>query len=241
MRFLDHTYEKIEANLALDEALLIGAEEQGAGAVLRVWEPSGLAVVLGASGRLREDVEVELCQAEGVAIARRASGGGTVLVGPGTFNVTVVLPVDAAPGLEGVHGAQNYVLERLARAIRTRGPGVEVKGHGDLTVGDRKFGGSAQRRLKRFFLVHVSILNGLSLETIARYTRQPKRQPAYRGERTHESFLTGLRLSGAELRDVVREAWGLEGGEFEEAPLPEGLTRRLVAEKYGEPGWVERL
>ena len=71
MRYLELTLSEIAANLALDEALLVAAEERGAGPVLRIWEPGRTAVVLGASGRWRDDVRVEACHADGVAIARR--------------------------------------------------------------------------------------------------------------------------------------------------------------------------
>src|SRR5919107_773807 len=81
MHYLDLTLAGIAANLALDEALLIEAEE------------------LGSSCRWRDDVRVDECLADGVALARRTSGGGTVVVGPGTLNVTVVLPNDAAAGV----------------------------------------------------------------------------------------------------------------------------------------------
>ncbi|HEX8202655.1 MAG TPA: lipoate--protein ligase family protein, partial [Isosphaeraceae bacterium] len=152
LRWLDRTLPGVEANLALDEALLVAAEEQGAGSVVRLWELPGLAVVLGASCRRAEAVRLELCRAEGVPVARRSSGGGTVLLGPGALNVAVVLPRDAAPGLGAVDVAQHFVLERIAAAVRALGPSVEVLGSGDLTLRRRKVAGSAQRRLRRHFL-----------------------------------------------------------------------------------------
>jgi len=95
---LDLTLETVEANLALDEALLIEADEGRAGAVLRFWDFPRFAVVLGASRRLAGDVRVDACQQDGVPIVRRSSGGGTVVIGPGALNVTVILPNSAAPG-----------------------------------------------------------------------------------------------------------------------------------------------
>lgn len=240
LRFLDHTDGAIARDLAIDEALLLDAEGRGAGPVLRVWEPE-LAVVLGASGRTSEDVEVGRCRADGVPIARRSSGGGTVLVGPGALNVTVVLPADFAPGLDAVDASQRYVLERFAGAIRRRGPRVEVLGHGDLTIDGRKFAGSAQRRLRRHFLVHVSLLWGMSPETVARYLRPPKRQPAYREGRPHESFLTTAGLGRDELRAAVLDAWPPSADPPELATFPEDLVRRLVTEKFADPAWIERL
>src|SRR4051812_49518955 len=98
-RYLEGALPDVEANLALDEALLIEADERGAGAALRIWEPEAVAVVLGASGRWREDVKVEACRRDGGAIARRSSGGGAGGVRPGALNVAGVLPRPSPPRL----------------------------------------------------------------------------------------------------------------------------------------------
>ena len=127
---LDLTLETVEENLALDEALLIEADEGRAGAVLRFWESPRFAVVLGASRRMAEDVRVEACRADGVPILRRSSGGGTVVIGPGALNVTLVLPDSAAPGLSAVDVAQQFVLERIAAALSTADRPVVTSGLG---------------------------------------------------------------------------------------------------------------
>lgn len=241
MRYLDLTLPTIAENLALDESLLIAADEWGAGAALRIWEPTSLAVVLGASGRWREDVQVERCQADGVAIARRSSGGGTVIVGPGTLNVTVVLPIDAEPGLGAVDRAQQYVLERFAEQLRSQGPAVEVLGLGDLTIDARKFSGSAQRRLRTHFLVHATILYDFPLELVTRYTHLPRRQPAYRAGRTHEDFLVNLDLPREQLVDAVRRAWLGDQRSPELIDVPRDLMEILVREKFSDRAWIERL
>jgi lipoate-protein ligase A len=238
---LDRTYPTIEANLALDEALLIAAEERAEGSVLRFWEPQAPAVVLGASCRLLEDVNLERCRAEGVAIARRSSGGGTVVVGPGTLNVAVVLPGDAAPGLWAVDEAQRYVLERIAVALREEGQPVEVRGSGDLVIGDRKFAGSAQRRLRRHFLVHVTIIHSLPLELITRLSHPPRRQPSYREGRSHDDFLTRIALPRHRLVEAIRVQWGVEPEAIERSAVPEDLVERLLREKFLAAGWVERF
>jgi lipoate-protein ligase A len=241
MKYLDITLDGIAANLALDEALLIAAEERGAGPSLRVWEPMETAVVLGASSRLREDVREEACRADGIAIARRSSGGGTVVVGPGTLNVSVVLESDAAPGLAYVDRAHAYVLDRMAGAIRGRGPAVDVLGLGDLTLAGRKFAGSAQRRLRNHFLVHLTMLYQFPLDRVARYTHLPHRQPDYRDGRSHDDFLTNLDLPRASLLESIRSAWLDNASSPEPATVPEDLVTRLVREKFGDHEWTGRL
>lgn len=194
MQFLDQTLPTVAANLAFDEALLIEADAGRGSALLRLWDPPEFAVVMGASRRLVDEIFLEACASGNVAVLRRSSGGGTVLLGPGVLCVTVILPEDAAPGLSRVDLAHSYVLERIAAALRSTAPAVQVEllGRGDLVSGGRKFGGSAQHRLQNWFMVHCSILSDFPIERISRCLKMPSRQPDYRAGRSHENFLANL-------------------------------------------------
>jgi lipoate-protein ligase A len=209
--------------------------------LLRFWEAPGFAIVLGASRRLAEDVHVDFCRDDGVPILRRSSGGGTVVVGPGALNVSLILPESEAPGLAAVDVAQRYVLDRIAKSIRRAGPAVSVAGRGDLALGDRKCGGSAQRRLKHWFMVHCSILYDFPIERIVRYLKVPARQPEYRQGRAHQDFLSNLGLPRQALIDAIRLD-GVAAGFADSAPeLPLGVVQSLVSEKFGNPAWTERF
>ena len=238
MTYFEITLPTAAENVALDEALVTSAEEGAGGSVLRVWELDHRAVVLGASGRIVEDVNRDACEADSVPIARRSSGGGTVLIGPGALNFTVVLPIASDPRLGMVDTAQLLVLERVAEALRESGPDVRMMGSGDLTLDERKFSGSAQRRLRRWVMVHATILYGLDPASISRYLRPPKRQPSYREGRAHDDFLTLLPLSRPEIVAALRDAWPGEPGDS--APAVE-LARRFVVEKFGRDDWTDRL
>lgn len=235
------TLPTIYDNLALDEALLVEADEEGLGPILRLWEQADYAVVLGSSRRLREEVDVGRCAEDGVAIARRASGGGTVVIGPGALNMTVVLPSDYAPELVTVEGAQAYVLGRVAEALRGIEPGVEVKGSGDLTIGGRKFSGSAQRRLRRRIMVHATIMHDFSIGRIARYLQTPARQPAYREGRTHEEFLMNIPLRRRILIESIRSAWSHSTFLTAASDVPQDRLETLRAGRFADRSWIERL
>src|SRR4051812_33316670 len=99
MKLLDYTLPTPAENLALDEALLVAAEQDAGGEVLRLWESPAVAVVLGTGGAVSIDVNLAACAADGVPVLRRASGGGTVLVGPRCLCFGLVLSYDRAPGL----------------------------------------------------------------------------------------------------------------------------------------------
>jgi lipoate-protein ligase A len=241
MNFLGVTLPSAVENVALDEALLVEAEENGGPSVLRIWELDRFAVVLGASCRLQDDVFVDACQADGVEIARRSSGGGTVVIGRGALNCSVILPIEASVELKGVELAQKFILDRILQQIRREGIDASMLGSGDLTLNARKFSGSAQRRLRHHVLVHASFLYDFPLDRIDRYLRMPPRRPAYRQDRPHSEFIVNLPLARDRLIAAIRAAWLVENCPERTGVLPESALRTLIESKFSKIGWIERL
>lgn len=234
MFFLDLTLPTPEENLALDEALLLGAEADGAAEYLRVWESTQYFVVLGKNCRVADDVWVENCQSDGVPILRRISGGGTVLLGPGCLNYTLVLRLDHSPQLAAVSASFDYILDRGFQPVRAIHKTIGRAGQSDLVLSGRKFCGNAQRRQRTHVLHHGSILIAFCLEQIPRYLKEPSRQPDYRGQRSHLDFLTNLPVELDQLRLGLRTAWNATP---EAVSVSSEMIRKLVGERYGRHEW----
>src|SRR4051812_7766193 len=145
LSLLDHTAPTPDENLALDEALLQAAEAGEGGEVLRFWEWPTSAVVLGAGGSVRIDVNEAACRADGVSIHRRASGGGTVLLGRGCLLFSLVLAYDRAAELRDVNASYRWILGRVCEALRPVAA-LEPVGVSDLAWAGRKVSGNAQQR-----------------------------------------------------------------------------------------------
>ncbi len=235
MRYLNLTLPTPEENLALDEALLLEAEAGGA-EVLRTWEWTRPVVVLGSGCKLREEVSVEACQADGVPMTRRASGGGTVLLGHGCLLYTLVLSYDRASELSDVRRSYAYILGRLSRALNPKVQAVPC-GVSDLAVFGRKFSGNAQQRKQRHLLHHGTLLYAFDTAQVARYLPPPPREPDYRAGRKHADFITNLPLPAGELTRRLRDEWG--AGE-DSGRWPQEVVKQLVVEKYATRAWVER-
>ncbi len=175
----------IEGDFAMLEAGRAGA---------RVWTCSATAAVLGVSRDAEAEVNADECRRRGVALLRRASGGGTVVVGPGTVQYAILLPHlagDAALSLGAAKSESNdAVRDALARC------GVDAKltsdASGDLRIGDRKVGGLALRRHRDATLVHGTLLMSADLELIGAILRHPAREPEWRRGRPHAEFLASL-------------------------------------------------
>jgi lipoate-protein ligase A len=237
MRVLDLTLPTPADNLALDEALLLDAEAGVGVEILRLWEWPALAVILGAGCRLAEDVDEAACRTDGVPILRRASGGGTVLLGAGCLCYTLVLAYERSPALREIPTSYAYILARIADALASLVPGAAHVGTSDLAAGGMKFSGNAQQRKRRHLLHHGTLLYGFDLELVGRYLHLPGRQPDYRRGRDHAAFLMNLPASVLEIKRRLREAWTVE-----EAPpdWPRELVGRLAREKYGTQAWTQR-
>ena len=188
--------ENVAAETALFEALEIGE----GGERVRVWESRRAAVVVGRFGRIDREVDEPACRADKVPVVRRISGGGAVLVGPGCLNYALVLSLEARPDLRDVARSYDRILGWVAEALGV--PGLRRAGASDLVLGDRKIGGSAQRRGRRALLHHGTVLYAFDAAAMERYLQPPPRQPAYRANRAHADFVTNLPIEP----DLVTDA-----------------------------------
>jgi lipoate-protein ligase A len=238
---LELTRPTLAENLALDEALLLEAAAGGP-AVLRFWHWPSYAVVVGAGGKLSDEVRLEQCAADRVEVARRASGGGTVLLGPGCLLYSLVLPMAAHPALGDLNASYRHIMGRLAAALAVEVDGVAWNGISDLVCGDRKsgdrkFSGNAQQRKRGHLLHHGTLLYAFDLPMIDRYLRHPPRMPDYRRNRPHSDFVANIAVAVDRLKELLINAWDAHDT-IEN--WPRAAVERLLVEKYGQEEWRQR-
>jgi lipoate-protein ligase A len=237
MRLLDLTLPTPEENLALDEALLDEAEASGEPReTLRLWESQRPLVVIGRSSRIEVEVRRDRCEGLRIPVLRRTSGGAAIVVGPGCLMYALVLSYRLRPSLRAIDAAHRFVLGTIAAALGRLVPGVECQGTSDLVIAGRKFSGNSVRCKRDHMLYHGTLLYDFPLELIARLLTIPPRQPGYRQQRGHESFVTNLPLACAAIRDALATAWRAT----EPCPeWPRAAMARLVVERYAEREWTE--
>ncbi len=206
-RLLDLTLCSPVENLALDDALLEELEHSGKDPVLRLWESDCYFVVLGRACRPADDVHVDVCEQDDIPVLRRASGGGTVLQGPGCLSYALVLPLTLHADLGNIRSTNLFVLTRMAAALQRWHPAVAFRGISDLAIAGFKISGNAQRRTRRAVLFHGTVLHNLPADLVARYLKQPARQPEYRQGRPHAEFLSRLDAPPHALKEAIADVW----------------------------------
>jgi lipoate-protein ligase A len=239
MELLDLTLPSPAENLACDEVLLDVAEAGDGEEVLRFWEPRGHFVVVGYANKVATEVNIAACEARGIPVLRRCSGGGTVVQGPGCLNYTLVLRITADGPLHNIGVANQFIMRQNRAAIATLNPqpstlNVAIRGHTDLAISERKFSGNSQRRRKHFLLFHGTFLLNFDLALVSKLLPMPSKQPDYRESRAHTEFLTNLNVPANEVKTALQRAWKAEEV-LENPPLKK--IAALAREKYATREW----
>ncbi len=232
----DVTLSTTAENLALDEALLAEVEANPTSGCLRFWQPAEYSVVLGRSNNPLTEVEIDYCVAQRIPILRRASGGGTVLIGPGCLCYSLILPLTAGHRSLGVAPVTTELMSRTAAGLGAVVPGIQVRGTSDLTWNGLKFSGNAQRWLRQSFVHHGTILFDFNLVLLERCLRHPTREPIYRQSRRHVEFLVNLPMESLALRHCLMSTWNTDSTDCPATVLE--AAGRMAGSRYRDKDWM---
>jgi lipoate---protein ligase len=237
MQLLNLTHPLPAENLALDEALLDACEAgEIEGSVLRLWEADQHFVVLGRSSDPAVEVNLAACRRERIPILRRASGGGTILTGPGCLMYAVVLSYRDYPEAKSITQAHQIVLQQMAACLAPLVPGITLAGTSDLAFHAKenslqKFSGNALRAKRNYFLYHGTLLYDFDLERVSQLLTLQTREPLYRAGREHREFIANLPVTREPLIAALGEGW--QANEILDTWPQERMTH-IATEKYGE-------
>jgi len=242
--------ETIAEEVACDEAMIEDLEAGRLHAALRIGDCACWAIVIGKGEKIDEVIDVDRARSDGIEIVRRSSAGGSVVVGPGNLNVSVVAV--HPPSGRDLHGAYCLVQGAIAEALNELGVPARFIPPGDIAIGDRKISGAAQASRHRGFLVHSTLLVSMDLAPMDRYLRRPAREPDYRASRAHREFVTtikeaGYRLERSEIERMIAQtlSQALRARETVRTDIPDRIrarARELVRLRYGLDSWtLERI
>jgi lipoate---protein ligase len=233
---LDLSLDNPADNLAVDEALLVSAEQQG-GEFIRFWRFAVPVVVLGRGSKIREEVDVAYCEHHSIPILRRCSGGAAIVAGPDCLLYSVVLDLVSRPRLRHIDQAHAFVVGHLAAAIEMQQPEIEFQGTCDLTLRAKKFSGNSLRIARDHLLYHGTILERVDAAIVGRCLQTAPRQPEYRSGRSHEDFMTSIAIDSSKFCDDLALLYDASA---KMSDWPNAEMRLLSETKYRQPEWTWR-
>lgn len=243
MKRLDLMLPAPAENLAADEVFMDAAENDDGGEIILFWEPRETFVVVGYANKVAMEVNVAACEAKGIPIFRRCTGGGTVVQMRGGLNYSLILRIDEAGETRNITSANQFIMEKNRAAMATLAGDskiqnskskIAVRGHTDLCLGEVKFAGNSQRRRKNFLLFHGTLLLDCDLALISELLLMPSLQPDYRASRPHKEFVTNLNLHASAVKTALAKEWNVNET-LKNPPLAE--IEKLAREKYSTSEW----
>ncbi len=231
--YLLELYQKpIFHQLQLEEALL-RADKHCYGILNTGSSP---AIVLGISGKPDELVHHEQAEKQKLPLIRRFSGGGCVVVDPATIFVTMIgdnrLLAEAYP---------EQVLRYFHQLIKPAFAPYNLELiDNDFTLGTKKVGGNALYIQKDRWLIHTSFLWDYQLENMTCLT-MPKKVPAYRNKRSHETFVTKLKLFFPSKEHLMLQIKQALGSQFSMQPIGDEQCAAALSRPHRKATcWIQK-
>jgi lipoate-protein ligase A len=211
-------------NMRRDAELLEACETgRATGAVLRLYSWKPAAVSVGAMQDPARLLDLELCRAAGIDVVRRPTGGRAVLHADEITYAVVAATADPRFGT-GLAGANATIGACLVAALGRLGIAAQLSrptrdpqrrllqrpcfvsaGRAEVLVDGRKLLGSAQRRLRRAFLQHGSLLVGPAHEGLVELLAASRSDAAFAA-----AMRDSLRRSTTTLAELLERRPGFD-------------------------------
>ena len=179
--------------LAGDEALALMVGRGEAPPTLHLYEyrPS---VIVGRYQNIADAVNLDACVRRGHEWNRRHTGGGTVLMGPGTLAIGLALPEKAKSSIAAIQQYFAFFSEVLADALAQFDVKAGLVGKNDLTIDGRKTAGLAiSQDIDGCVFLHCSLLLDFDVALMVEILNLATRDLDDRGQSCFAQRMTTVR------------------------------------------------
>lgn len=253
-RFADFEWELIapqpmapHLQMALDEVLLGRVASGERPPTVRFWEWGQPALVLGSHQVLANEIDVREACLRGFSIARRMSGGGTMIVEPRrSITYSIYAPESVVKGMSYV-ASFAFLDGWVVDCLRALGVPAGYRPINDIVSPEGKIGGAAQARRRHTVLHHTAIAFTMDPAIVPRLIRIGRERVSPRGVRSAEKAVSPLsRWTSLDRDGVVERLWDWFAalGRAQEGHVSSkelSAAHRLAAEKYATAEWLNRM
>jgi len=235
--------------LSADETL---ARRVGRGAsppTLRLYSYRSHCALVGRFQHLEQELHLDFCGQHGIAVNRRPTGGGAIIMGADQLGVALTVPGRERHAYGGARQLMARFSAGLSKALDHLGIDAPFRRRNDLEVGGRKIAGlGIYRDRSGGLLFHASLLVDLDVRLMMQVLRIPLAKIADKDiasvaarTRTVRSIL-GDDMSFDSVRDEVAEGYANAFGVELESAGWSGSEREAIAalerSKYDTREWI---
>jgi lipoate---protein ligase len=238
-----------DLGLAIDEAALAWVAATPDRAFLHLYRFDPPCVVIGYHQDPRAEADAAACRERGIAVHRRLTGGGSILMGPGQLGLALVLPRSAVSTAGGFGPVFEALSGGIIWALRRHGVESVLRPKNDLAVDGRKICGvGAYTDAAGMLLFHASTLVDFDDELMMEVLRIPEAKFRDKFVAQARQGMTTLREQTGRPVEVEELAADVEEGyrrtlgvSVERGGLDDRQWRDvegIAAGRYRDPGWL---
>jgi len=237
--------------LAADETLARRAGTGGSPPTLRLYTYASHCALVGRFQRVASELQLDCCRAHGIAVNRRPTGGGAILMGADQLGVAIMRPGGDLPrSYDRIRDLFLRLGAGIIDGLERLGIRGEYRRKNDIEVSGRKIAGlgiSFDR--SGGVLFHASLLVDLDVPLMLSVLRTPFEKISDKAIATVAERITTVRRACGravpldEVRALVREGYAralgvdLRQGDFTDAERAE--IAELERERYGSAAWID--
>jgi len=171
-RYLETGEHAAAFNMGLDEAILESVATGAEPPTLRLYAWKPYAVSIGYFQGIRDEVDLERCEALGIDVVRRLTGGGAVFHAQ-ELTYSLVAP-DSHPLAAGtILDSYRSICAGVMNGLDMMGIHADFVPLNDVCAADKKLSGNAQTRKRGCILQHGTIILGLDVDTMFTILKVP--------------------------------------------------------------------
>jgi lipoate-protein ligase A len=251
MRLITDDSVSASFGLAADDCLAarVGAGESEP--TLRLYTYQSHCALVGRFQNLENEVNREYCLAHGLALNRRPTGGGAIIMGADQLGVALMLPGRADDSYSRARELMAQFSAGVVNGLQALGVAATFRRKNDIEVNGRKIVGlGIYRAPSGGLLFHASLLVDLDLPLMLRVLQTPFEKISDKALVTVADRISTVRrelgrdLALDEVRARVADGYSTAFG----LPLipgtftPDELTSiaNLQSQKYESPDWIDQ-
>lgn len=198
-------------------------------------------VIFGRHQVMENEVNVDFCQQNNIAMFRRKSGGGCVYADEGNLMISYI-----SPSTHSEQVFQSY-LDQMSNIISQFGFDAVKSTHNDIMIGEHKVSGNACFALPQATIVHGTLLYDVNFEILQQAITPSREKLAKHGVASVRQRVVNLKdlnsvdnelQSTKHLAQVIESIWCNDIYELTASDLSAIDT---IEQEYLDPAFISRL
>ncbi|MEE2717862.1 MAG: biotin/lipoate A/B protein ligase family protein [SAR324 cluster bacterium] len=235
--------------LAADEAMTLRIGQGESPTCLRLYTYRSHCALVGRFQRIENELNLGFCGEQDIAVNRRPTGGGAILMGSGQLGVAWMLREQ--DGITAPRELMRQFAAALSSGLQAFGIPAQFRGKNDLEVDGRKIAGlGIHHNASGGFLFHASLLVDLDVRLMLRALNIPLEKLDDKQTQSIEGRITSVckesqrDLSVSEVREAVADAFAQHfGTELAHSGFSDEERQaigELEVQKYLSADWIHQ-